>query len=61
MIFYNMPTNKNGNMTYQLYIDSILESVVKPWLEAGNEFVLEKDGMVQDERILFANGRKTMA
>ncbi len=30
-------------MTHQVYIDSILEPVVKPWLETGDEFVLEED------------------
>lgn len=44
MIFYDVPTNKNGKMTHQVYINSILEPVVKPWLEAGDEFVLEEDG-----------------
>lgn len=44
MIFYDVPTNKNGKMTRQVYIDSILGPIVKPWLEAGDEFVLEEDG-----------------
>lgn len=44
IIFYDMPTNKNGKMTHRVYIDSIFEPVVKPWLEEGQEFVFEKDG-----------------
>ncbi len=44
MIFYDVPTNKNGKKTHQVYIDSIHKPVVKPWLEAGDEFVLEEDG-----------------
>lgn len=30
-------------MSQRVYIDSILEAVVKPWLEAGEDFVLEED------------------
>ena len=30
-------------MTHEVYINSILEPVVKPWLEAGHDFVLEED------------------
>lgn len=42
--FYDVPSNSNGKMTHQVYIDSILEPVVKPWLERGDDFVLEEDG-----------------
>lgn len=31
-------------MTHKVYTESILEPVVKPWLEEGQEFVLEEDG-----------------
>ena len=31
-------------MSQQVYIDQILDPIVKPWLEAGQEFVLEEDG-----------------
>lgn len=41
IIFYDVTTNNNGKMTYQVYINSILKPVIKPWLEAGHEFVLE--------------------
>ena len=27
-----------------MYIDKILEPVVKPWLQAHHDFVLEEDG-----------------
>ena len=27
-----------------MYIDSILEPIVKPWIETGQNFVLEEDG-----------------
>jgi transposase len=43
IIFYDVPGNKNGKMTHEVYINSILEPVVKPWLEAGHDFVLEED------------------
>ena len=31
-------------MTHQVYIDSILDPVVKQWLDRGDDFVLEEDG-----------------
>ena len=42
--FYDVPSNSNGKMTHQVYIDAILDPVVKPWLERGDDFVLEEDG-----------------
>ena len=44
--FYDVPGNVNGKMSQQVYIDSILEPVVKPWLEnqGGERFTLEEDG-----------------
>ncbi len=44
IIFYDVPGNKNGKLTHQVQIDSILEPVVKPWITAGEDFVLEEDG-----------------
>ena len=44
IIFYDVPGNSNGKMTHQVYIDSILEPVVKPWLDRDDDFVLEEDG-----------------
>ena len=44
MVFYDVPSNTNGKMTQQVYRDVILEPMVKPWLEAGQSFVLEEDG-----------------
>lgn len=35
-----MPGNLNGNMSRRAYIETILEAVVKPWLEAGKYFCL---------------------
>lgn len=34
----------NGIMGQRVHIDSILEPVVKPWLGAGEDFVLKEDG-----------------
>lgn len=31
-------------MSQQVYIDQILEPIVKPWLMAGHDFALEEDG-----------------
>ncbi len=42
--FYSVPGNINDKMTHQMYIDSILELVIKSWLDRENDFVLEEDG-----------------
>ena len=42
--FYEVPGNTNGNMSQQVYIDQILEPIVKPWIQAHQDFVLEEDG-----------------
>lgn len=44
MTFYRVPGNTNGKMSQQVYIDQILEPIVKPWLMAGHDFALEEDG-----------------
>ena len=44
IIFYNVPGNSNGKMSQRVYIDTILDPVVRPWVEAGEDFVLEEDG-----------------
>jgi hypothetical protein len=41
--FYNVPSNGNGKMSQSVYIDQILEPIVKPWLDRGDKFVLEED------------------
>ena len=41
---YEVPGNTNGKMSQKLYIDKILEPIVKPWLQAHHDFVLEEDG-----------------
>lgn len=42
--FYEVAGNTNRKMSQQCYIDQILEPIVKPWIEAKQVFVLEKDG-----------------
>ena len=42
LVFYDIPTNNNGKMTHQKYIE-ILEEHVKPWIQRGDDFVLEED------------------
>ena len=44
MILYNVPENTNGKMSLKAYIDQILEPVVKPWIDRGDDFCLEEDG-----------------
>ena len=31
-------------MSHEVYINQILEPVVKPWIQSGQDFVLEEDG-----------------
>lgn len=35
--------NKTGDITMQAYIDQVLEPVVKPWIDRGDQFILEED------------------
>ena len=41
--FYDVPGNMNGKMSQHMYINQILEPIVKLWLDAGEKFVLEED------------------
>jgi hypothetical protein len=36
--------NNNGKLTQLEYISKILEPIVKPWIDYGDDFVLEEDG-----------------
>ena len=42
--FYEVPGNTNEKMSQQVYIDQILDPIVKPWIQAHQDFVLEEDG-----------------
>lgn len=42
LAFYEIPTNTNGKMTQNKYIE-ILEEHVVPWVKRGDNFVLEED------------------
>jgi len=49
LVFYDLPGNRNGKMSYQVYRDVTLEPVVKGWIndvKAGRckPFTLEEDG-----------------
>ncbi len=44
MIFYDVPGHGNGKMSQKMYIEQILEPIVKPWMQMGQDFVLEEDG-----------------
>lgn len=41
--FYDIASNTNGKMTAQYYRDGILDGIVKPWIERGDNFILEED------------------
>lgn len=43
LIWYTTKS-KNGAITQRDYINQILNPVVKPWLESGDDFILEEDG-----------------
>ncbi|KAH0492913.1 hypothetical protein TgHK011_007840 [Trichoderma gracile] len=40
---YRISSNNNGKMTGAYYRDHILGKVVKPWLDQGQDFILEED------------------
>ena len=42
--FYKVEGNRNGKMSLQVYRDQILNPIVKPWIDRGDDFVLEEDG-----------------
>jgi hypothetical protein len=43
LYWYDVPGNSNGKMTHKKYVE-ILDNVVRPWVEEGQDFVLEEDG-----------------
>lgn len=36
--FYEVPTNSNGKMSQKIHLEQILKPIVKPWIEAGQDF-----------------------
>ena len=49
LTYYDVPGNSNGKMTHRVYIDAILEPVVKPWIIQArrgliDSWILEEDG-----------------
>ena len=43
LIFYDVPGNSNGKMMADFYINSILEPIIKSWIQNDLPFVLEED------------------
>lgn len=43
IVFYEIPGKRNGKMSLQVYKDSILDPIVRPWIERGDDFCLEED------------------
>jgi hypothetical protein len=41
---YEVSGNTNGKMSQRVYIDQILNLIVKPWLDRDDDFCLEEDG-----------------
>lgn len=44
ILWYDVPSNNNGAITMDVYINEILEVEVKKWIERGDDFILEQDG-----------------
>ena len=44
LTFYTVPINKNDKISERVYVDAILEPVVKKWIKNGEDFILEEDG-----------------
>ncbi len=49
LVYYEVPGNQNGKMSHQVYRGSILEPMIKPWIQnvrtgRVDPFVLEEDG-----------------
>lgn len=42
--FYEVTGITHGKMSQQAYINRILEPILKPWIKAKQDFVLEEDG-----------------
>lgn len=41
---HGVPGNTKGKMSQQVYIDQILDPIVKPWIQAHQDFVLSAAG-----------------
>ncbi|KAF1814001.1 hypothetical protein P152DRAFT_301152 [Eremomyces bilateralis CBS 781.70] len=40
---YDVPSNTTGKMSQSVYIDSILDPIIKPWIQNGHDFIIEED------------------
>ena len=48
--FYKVSENTNGKISQKIYIDQILEPMVKSWIDTYHDFILEKDGDLSHEQ-----------
>ena len=44
MHLYDVSGNTNGKMNQKVYLKTILQPIVKPWLDRGDDFCLKKNG-----------------
>ena len=44
LVQYTIPTNTNSKMTYQGYVDNVLEPIVANWCLGDEQWCLEEDG-----------------
>ncbi|KAI5805098.1 hypothetical protein EDC01DRAFT_642001 [Geopyxis carbonaria] len=44
IVFYDAKSSNHDKMSHDVYVNQILDPVVKPWLQRGDDFVLEEDG-----------------
>ncbi|KAF1815725.1 hypothetical protein P152DRAFT_455449 [Eremomyces bilateralis CBS 781.70] len=56
LVFYEIPSNINGKMTQECYLNDILKPVVGGWLVNGDYFVLKED---QDSGHVLPRSTKT--
>lgn len=41
--FHELPGNINEKMSQKVYIEQIFQSIIKLWIEAYHDFILEED------------------
>ena len=48
-IYFYETSSENDKLSHDIYINQILESIVKLWIQSGRDFVLEEDGDIGHE------------
>ncbi len=43
-IYFYETSSENDKLSHEVYINQILEPIVKLWIQSGQDFVLEEDG-----------------